>query len=333
MLPPTGGTLEVTIRLNQYSSSIYSHYKQGMTKFYFEVGNLRYGIYFCQDNVCYQEWLPTHEVFQTDSPGDSPLFILTVVDSQATTEIPEDAQHVGNFDNIDCTLRIYKLPEDGYCILVFNIRQKLVASLSANKHFTDCRVALNGSHSEQSFGLENSVMMAFAFAGCHRKTLLIHASVAVRAGKAYAFLGRSGTGKSTHCQLWLRELPETKHLNDDNPVVSILPDGTIMIYGSPWSGKTPIYKKEGYPAGGFLRLHQAPQNVIRRQSTVQAFASLLGTAGGLLSDSEASNNQMLTISEIIKKVKCYEMDCLPNAAAAHISYEAMAKDNGTEDLQ
>ena len=42
---------------------------------------------------------------------------------------------------------------------------------------------------------------------------------------------------------------------------------------------------------------------------------------------------MLTISEIIKKVKCYEMDCLPNAAAAHISYEAMAKDNGTEDLQ
>lgn len=286
---------------------------------------MRYGICFCQDNVCCREWLPTHEVFQTDSIGDSPLFILTVAGSPATTKIPEGAQHVGDFDNIDCTLGIYKLPEDGYHILVYNARQKLVASLSANRRFTDCKVALDGSHAEQCYGLENCIMMAFAFAGSYRKTLLIHAAVAVRADKAYAFLGRSGTGKSTHCQLWLEEFPDAKHLNDDNPVVSILPDGTVMIYGSPWSGKTPIYKKEGYPAGGFLRLRQAPQNVISRQSIIQALASLLGAAGGMHSDSTATDCQLLTISEIIKKVGCYEMDCLPNAAAAHISYETMAK--------
>ena len=55
-------------------------------------------------------------------------------------------------------------------------------------------------------------------------------------------LGKSGTGKSTHSRLWLKYIPDTKLLNDDNPAVRIMDNNTIMIYGTPWSGKTPCYK-------------------------------------------------------------------------------------------
>ena len=37
-------------------------------------------------------------------------------------------------------------------------------------------------------------------------TLMLHASVVTQAGNGYAFLGKSGTGKSTHSQLCLRYL-------------------------------------------------------------------------------------------------------------------------------
>ena len=47
-----------------------------------------------------------------------------------------------------------------------------------------------------------------------------------------------------------------------------------MVYGSPWSGKTPCYKAERYPLAGCVRLSQAPYNKIRRLNTLQAYAAL-----------------------------------------------------------
>lgn len=37
-------------------------------------------------------------------------------------------------------------------------------------------------------------------------------------------------------------------MNDDNPVVRVI-DGEAMIYGSPWSGKTPCYRQVKAPLG------------------------------------------------------------------------------------
>lgn len=73
-------------------------------------------------------------------------------------------------------------------------------------------------------------------------------------------LGKSGTGKSTHSRLWLKYIPDTKLLNDDNPAVRIMDNNTIMIYGTPWSGKTPCYKNVGVLLEGLVRLRQAPEN-------------------------------------------------------------------------
>ncbi len=78
------------------------------------------------------------------------------------------------------------------------------------------------------------------------------------------FLGPSGTGKSTHASLWLENVEGTELVNDDNPVVRILDDGSIKVYGSPWSGKTPCYLNVNYPLGGIVNLIQASHNKISR---------------------------------------------------------------------
>lgn len=48
--------------------------------------------------------------------------------------------------------------------------------------------------------------MLYAFNAARHHTLLMHASVvATETGKGYLFLGKSGTGKSTHTGLWLQQ--------------------------------------------------------------------------------------------------------------------------------
>ncbi len=97
--------------------------------------------------------------------------------------------------------------------------------------------------------VDTSLMLLYAMRSAAGDTLLFHSSTIVKEGKAYLFLGKSGTGKSTHSGLWLKHTRGTRLLNDDNPVVYVTPEGTPMVSGSPWSGKTPCYKNEEYPIG------------------------------------------------------------------------------------
>ena len=62
---------------------------------------------------------------------------------------------------------------------------------------------------------ENALMTMFAFSASKQGIALQHASVVTNNGLAYLFLGKSGTGKSTHSRLWLSYIAGTKLLNDD----------------------------------------------------------------------------------------------------------------------
>jgi hypothetical protein len=63
--------------------------------------------------------------------------------------------------------------------------------------------------------------MAGGFAGIPEWTAAIHASVIIHENQAVLFLGESGTGKSTHTRLWLENIPGTRLLNDDSPILRL----------------------------------------------------------------------------------------------------------------
>ena len=90
---------------------------------------------------------------------------------------------------------------------------------------------------------------------------LMHTAVLEYEGECYAFLGRSGTGKSTHTGLWLSNLPSAKILNGDKPILAYK-NGEFIVYGTPWMGK----ERLGYNGKGRLKalcfLEQAKQNEI-----------------------------------------------------------------------
>ena len=53
----------------------------------------------------------------------------------------------------------------------------------------------------------------------------------------YAFIAKSGTGKSTQVSMWLRYIAGSDLMNDDNSYCSVFIDNEFWIFGSPWSGK------------------------------------------------------------------------------------------------
>ena len=57
--------------------------------------------------------------------------------------------------------------------------------------------------SNKVFCVNNALMLMYAFRTAGLDTLEIHASCTVCQGKGFLFLGKSGTGKSTHSRLWL----------------------------------------------------------------------------------------------------------------------------------
>ena len=173
--------------------------------------------------------------------------------------------------------------------------------------------------------VDTSLMLLYAMRSATGDTLLFHSSTVVKEGKAYLFLGKSGTGKSTHSGLWLKHIAGTRLLNDDNPVVYVTPEGTPMVSGSPWSGKTPCYKNEEYPVGGIVQLRQAPENKIRKQTVIEAYVSLKSSVSGKAWEKNIADGQHQTIEKIIGGTQLYQLDCLPDAGAALLCSQTISQ--------
>ena len=178
------------------------------------------------------------------------------------------------------------------------------------------------------FAVNNGLMVLYAIASAPYNTALFHAAVVNYEGKGYMFLGKSGTGKSTHARLWLKYNEGSELLNDDNPVVRIENDAegnsVTRVYGSPWSGKTPCYKNEVYPLGGFVMLSQAPYNKIERLRGVRAYAALVPCISGKRWESVIADGLHKTENALAMNVPVWYLECLPDEDAAKLCCETIS---------
>lgn len=236
--------------------------------------------------------VPSTPVFKTD---DGPGF----------PEITIDQLYSGGF-------RFRMRPQPGL---------PLAAELRTSEDFTQASLLL--IEGDKPFAINNSLMLLFAFSTARHGALEMHSSVVINDGKGYMFLGKSGTGKSTHSSLWLKHIPGTKLLNDDNPILRLMPDGSARVFGSPWSGKTPCYKNMDVPAGAVVRIRQAPFNKIEKLPAVQAYASLMASASSFRPFKELADGWHQTLSGLVAVLPCYVLDCLPDQAAAELCHKTV----------
>lgn len=259
--------------------------------------------------------LPSYTSFLCEEKESTPLFELTIC-----RHLQPEGEEINRFkwDGSECV--IYSKGGD-YFFELFPIDSDISYVMHAQKGFSNIFVSMRGED-QDAFALNNFLMMSYAFASATCKTLMIHASVIRNDGYGYLFLGKSGTGKSTHSSLWLKYIGGSDLLNDDNPIVRVV-NGTPFVYGSPWSGKTPCYRNLNVPVGAFVKLKQAPENKIEKVKPIQGFATVLSSCSVMKWDESIYNGICDTISEISMCVPIFRLDCLPDEAAARLSFNTV----------
>ena len=262
------------------------------------------------------------------APVDDPLFVLRTVE-----EVPEREKEplyvVEPEDEGQPRLDLYSCADGVIVEMAPLAKLPPCARMLTSKDFRRGELAfLKGSGQSALFAVNNSLMLLFAFCSAPYMTLEMHASVIQNGGKGYLFLGRSGTGKSTHSSLWLKHIEGSELMNDDNPVLRVGEDGVTRVYGSPWSGKTPCYRNVSAPVGAIVRIRQAKHNTITRQNVLESYASVYSSCSGFKADRRMADGQHKTLEHIALNVPCYVLDCLPDEEAARVCAAEVRKEGG-----
>lgn len=294
-----------------------------MQTYNFKIAELNIRIIFAESKKNSIKLLPSFAPFSTEECDGELFFQLTVYD-QLSTVPKEVRKRIRNFDTGNGDTIVDKLENGGYQYIIKDIIGADCCLLITNKDFSDCRCALNGNYNMRSFGLNNALMLIYAFAGAYKQTLLIHASLVRNNNFGYAFIAKSGTGKSTQVSMWLRHIEGSDLMNDDNPIIRNI-DNEFWIFGSPWSGKTPCYRNVKARLGAITRIDRATTNSVDKLPPIQAFASLLPSCSSMKWDSDIYNAVCDTITKIVETTGIYTLHCLPNKEAAEVCCKAISK--------
>lgn len=125
---------------------------------------------------------------------------------------------------------------------------------------------------------------------------------------AYVFLGKSGTGKSTHARLWREHFKdEVVMINDDKPIVRYK-DGEFIIYGTPYRGKHALGDNISAPIKAIYLLEQHPENIIEEMKPVDSITALLHQTV-IPSDRDAMKKLLDLFGTLISATPIFRLKC------------------------
>ena len=156
------------------------------------------------------------------------------------------------------------------------------------------------------------------------KGFMLHSSAVAYEGCAYLFSAPSGTGKSTHTEIWQRVFGEDKAviINDDKPVIRLSDDGKFYVYGTPWSGKTDKNINTKVPLQAVCFIERSIENKIKKVEAKDAVWMILNQTQR--PDYEgAMDNLLELLDKLLKEIPVYKLSCNMEDEAAIVSYNGM----------
>ena len=148
-----------------------------------------------------------------------------------------------------------------------------------------------------------------------------HGAVIAYKNKGYMFIAKSGTGKTTHINLWRKYFDGVRIINGDKPVLSAH-GNDIFVYGTPWAGKEMEQSNTCAPLSGICLIKRARQNSIRKLSKDEALSAIFKQIY-MPENPQSLNLTISVIDDIISHVPFYELSCNISREAAECSFNAM----------
>ncbi len=165
---------------------------------------------------------------------------------------------------------------------------------------------------------------------CHHMlfydAFLLHAAVVAVDGIAYAFTAPSGTGKTTHMQLWLDHFgSRAQVVNGDKVMIRII-DGKIYACSTPWKGKENLGENYAMlPLGAVCFIEQCPTNHIEKLSFSDVSRRIFKQVPIPRNSPDYFDQFWNLLSQMMNSMDFYLLRCNRDPEASRLSYLTMRK--------
>ena len=152
---------------------------------------------------------------------------------------------------------------------------------------------------------------------------VFHGAAIEYQNSAYLFTAPSGTGKTTHINLWHKYLGDkVQIINGDKPIISI--DDDITVYGTPWAGKEGYQRNAKAPLKAICILKQSKTNGIVRIDHSDAINHLMRQVY-MPHNATSLSSTLALLGKMIEKIPVYELSCDISKEAFDTSFGEMTR--------
>lgn len=265
--------------------------------------------------------------------GPEQAFAKELLDFETEEEISADAP----VQEICVQTKLPAYTENGALILrnqslvVMENEAKYVLLFPDLKQIREAHVAKNGTRviiycmsdiaEETATEVSYAIRIAFLYFAQLKNMMAVHSASVLYRDKIWLFSAPSGTGKTTHTQLW-REVYETPIINGDINLVAIEND-IAVVHGIPWCGTSGVYSKESYPLGGIVLLSQGTENEIVTLSEEQKLLQVLHRSISPGWKEELQEKNYRVVEALSEKIMICHLSCTRDKEAAAYSKTAI----------
>lgn len=154
-----------------------------------------------------------------------------------------------------------------------------------------------------------------------KDTLLFHGSVVAVDGEAYLFTAKSGTGKTTHTNLWLKNISGSYVVNGDKPLLRFT-ENRLYACGTPWQGKENYGCNKRVPLRAICVLERDAENHIC-SVTMKEVLPVLFQQTYRPGEPQAMLKTMELVGRLGNTCNLYRLGCNMEDEAALVAYNSM----------
>ena len=155
-----------------------------------------------------------------------------------------------------------------------------------------------------------------------REGFVFHGAAVTVGGRGVIFAAPSGTGKTTHISLLLKNYPDkVKIINGDKPIVRRI-NGEWRVCSTPWAGKEGWKVNATAPLSAIVLVERAEDNSIVRVAPEENFDAVIRQVY-IPKDTESCMQTLSLVDEMAESVAFYRLGCNMSDAAAKCSFDAL----------